>query len=366
MVKRLIAGRMNDPVRRRDFLKGAAALGAASACPAIITRRGYAADTPTVVNSIRSLSNPYHASWNKGGAAFAKSVGAEYVTLVTEANSEKGVSDIKALLAKTGGNLVLNVDPNDSPDARPIVEACQKAGAYVVTQWNKPNDLHPWDHNPNYVAHISFNGVPAGKAMAEALVKAMGGKGGVVALGGILSNVPAIERKKGLDEVLAANPDVKLLDFQVANWTATEALEKTNAWLTQFGDQIGGIWAANDDMALAALEALRADGRAGKVPVTGIDGIQLAVEAVLKGEMAGTVAWDPYWQGGMGLSIGYHAKTGKFDPTKEPKEHREFYGKGIVITSANAQGFYDTNIKAEPKLDWNDIWGRVTGQIQYG
>jgi ribose transport system substrate-binding protein len=357
---------MHTSWNRRRIVQSTMLLGTAAAVSAPWVRRVSAADAPTVANSIRSLSNPYQATWNKGGAAFAKSVGAEYVTLVTEANSEKGVSDIKALLAKTGGNLVLNVDPNDSPDARPIVEACQKAGAYVVTQWNKPNDLHPWDHNPNYVAHISFNGVPAGKAMAEALVKAMGGKGGVVALGGILSNVPAIERKKGLDEVLAANPDVKLLDFQVANWTATEALEKTNAWLTQFGDQIGGIWAANDDMALAALEALRADGRAGKVPVTGIDGIQLAVEAILNGEMAGTVAWDPFWQGGMGLSIGYHAKTGKFDPTTQPKEHREFYGKGIVVTSENARTFYDSNIKTEPKLDWNDIWGRVTGQIQYG
>ena len=86
-------------------------------------------------------------------------------------------------------------------------------------------------------------------------------------------------------------------------------------------------------MALAAVEALRADGRAGKVPVTGIDGIQLAVEAILKGEMAGTVAWDPFWQGGMGLSIGYHAKTGTFDPSKEPKDHREFYGKGVIITA---------------------------------
>ena len=90
---------------------------------AIITRRAYAADAPTVVNSIRSLSNPYHATWNKGGAAFAKAVGAEYVTLVTEGNSEKGIADIKAILAKTGGNCVINVDPNDSPDARPIIEA---------------------------------------------------------------------------------------------------------------------------------------------------------------------------------------------------------------------------------------------------
>ena len=89
--------------------------------------------------------------------------------------------------------MVLNVDPNDSPDARPIVEACVKAGAYVVTQWNKPADLHPWDHNPNYVAHISFDGVRYGEETANALIKAIGGKGGIVALGGILSNTPAID-----------------------------------------------------------------------------------------------------------------------------------------------------------------------------
>ena len=102
------------------------------------------------------------------------------------------------------------------------------------------------------------------------------------------------------------------------------------------------------------------------MPVTGIDGIQLAVEAILKGEMAGTVAWDPFWQGGMGLSIGYHAKTGEFDPAKEPKDHREFYGKGVIITVGKRRRRTTTPIsRPSRQLDWNDIWGRVTGQIQY-
>ena len=202
MVRKSIATRANGLIRRRSILRGGAALGAVGAFPALRSRSVFAADTPAVVNSIRSLTNPYHAAWNAGGAAFADSVGAEYVTLVTEGNSEKGIADIKAILARTGGNCVVNVDPNDSPDARPIVEACQEAGAYVVTQWNKPEDLHPWDHDPNYVAHISFSGVPYGKQMAEALFAAMGGEGGIVALGGIQSNVPAIERKLGLDQAL--------------------------------------------------------------------------------------------------------------------------------------------------------------------
>ncbi|MBV9390445.1 MAG: sugar ABC transporter substrate-binding protein [Verrucomicrobia bacterium] len=351
-------------IRRRTFIRQTAAFAAGSAALTMLPRRGLAASTPTVVNSIRSLSNPYHATWNQGGQAFAKSVGAEYVTLVTEGDSEKGIADIRAMLEKTGGNMVLNVDPNDSPDARPIVESVVKAGAYVVTQWNKPADLHPWDFNPNYVAHISFDGVRYGHDTADALVKAIGGKGGIVALGGILSNTPAIERKAGLQQVLDANPDVKLLDFQVANWKPTEAHDIVSAWLTRFGDQIKGIWAANDDMGSGALEALRAENLAGKIPITGIDGIKIAVEAVKAGEFAATVSWDPYWQGGMGLSIAYAAKTGKFDPTKEPKSHREFYGTGALITKENADEFYKTHMATEPTVDWNDLWGRVTGQIR--
>jgi ribose transport system substrate-binding protein len=330
----------------------------------MMPRRAFAAGTPTLVNSIRSLSNPYHATWNQGGQAFAKSVDAEYVCLVTEGDSEKGIADIRATLAKTGGNMVLNVDPNDSPDARPIVDACVKAGAYVVTQWNKPADLHPWDFNPYYVAHISFDGVRYGEATANKLIKAIGGSGGIVALGGILSNTPAIERKAGLQKALDANPNVKLLDFQVANWKAADGFNIVGSWLTRFGDQIKGILAANDDMGTGALKALRAENLAGKIPITGIDGIKLAIEAVRAGEFAATVSWDPYWQGSMGLAIPYAAKTGKFDPAKEPKEHREFYGTGTLVTKANVDEFYKTHIETEPKIDFSDLWGRCTGQIR--
>ena len=235
---------------------------------------------PTLVTSIRSLSNPYHAVWKQGAEAYAAAVGLEHVTLVSEGNSEKGIADIKAMLAKTGGNMVLNSDPNDTPDARPIVEACKAAGAYVVTQWNKPTDLHPKDFNPNYVSHIEFDGIASGKQIAEILFKAIGGSGGIVALGGMISTTAAIERNKGLDAALAANPNIKLLDFQVANWKSTEAFDLTSNLLTRFGDDIKGIWAANDDMGVGALEALRAEGLAGKVPIVGVDGIKSAVDAV--------------------------------------------------------------------------------------
>ena len=341
---------------------GSAVAGAAAlALPRLARAAG---GLPTLVTSIRSLSNPYHAVWKQGAEAFAKSVGADHVTLVSEGNSEKGIADIQAMLAKTSGRMVLNSDPNDTPDARPIVESCFKAGAYCVTQWNKPGDLHPWDFNPYYVSHIEFDGVKSGSAIAEALFKAIGGSGGIVALGGIISTTAAIERKKGLDQALAAHPDIKLLDFQVANFKSTEAYDLTSSLLTRFGDQIKGIWAANDDMGTGALEALRGEGLAGKVPVVGIDGIKAAVDAVKAGEFAATITSDPFWQGGMGLSIGYHAFTKAFDPAKEPKDHREFYGRTTTITKDNVADYIKTNIDSQPAIDWNDIWGRCEGQIR--
>lgn len=347
-------------MNRRSFL----ATVTAGATVAALPRAVFAADKPTLVTSIRSLSNPYHAVWKAGAEAFASAIGLDHVTLVSEGNSEKGIADIKAMLAKTGGNMVLNSDPNDTPDARPIVEACAKAGAYVVTQWNKPADLHPVDFNPNYVCHIEFDGISSGQQIAEILFKTIGGSGAIIALGGQISNTAAIERKKGLEAALAANPNIELLDFQVANWKSSEAFDLTGNLLTKFGDKVKGIWAANDDMGTGALEALRGENLAGTVPVVGVDGIKAAVDAVRKGEFACTVTSDPFWQGGMGLSIGLNALLKKFDPAKEAPEHREFYGKAVLIAKDNVEDYYKTNIDAQPKLDWNDLWGRVTGPIR--
>jgi ribose transport system substrate-binding protein len=354
------------PIERRTFIRRTAKLAALSTFCSIVPGKGRAANPPTLVTAIRDVSNPYHTTWNQGGQAFAKAVGGEYVTLLNEGNSEKGIADIEAIVTKTGGNVVLNIEPNDQPDARPIADICSKAGAYFTTQWNKPTDKHPWDFDPYYVAHISFDGIQYGEETGKALIKAMGGSGGIVALGGILSNTPAIERKAGLEKAIAANPGVKLLDFQAANWKSSEAYTVVGAWLTRFGSEIKGIWAANDDMAIGALEALRSEKLAGKIPITGIDGIKAAVDAIRAKEFAATVSWDPFWQGGMGLAIAYGAKTGKFDPAKEPHLHREFYGAATVVTQENVEDFYKTHIESLPSLDWSDLWGRVSAPVREG
>jgi len=137
------------------------------------------------------------------------------------------------------------------------------------------------------------------------------------------------------------------------------------SWLTRFNSGIKGIWCANDDMGMGALEALRGEGLAGMIPVVGIDGIEQAVEAIRTGEYIATTSLDPYWLGSMGLALGHAAKTGRIDPAKEPHEHREFYVRPQLVTKANVEEFYASNFKSTPVVDVNDFWGRVAGPIRY-
>jgi len=175
--------------------------------------------------------------------------------------------------------------------------------------------------------------------------------------------VPAIERKAGLDAALKKYPGIQLLDFQVADWNSQKAFPIMQAWMTRFNSKIKGVWAANDDMALGALEALRAEGLAGQIPVTGMDGTQPGLAAIKVGELVASVDWDPYWLGGIGLSMGLQAKEKKLDVAALPKDRRESFCKATFVTKANVQ---DVMKRASaPAADWNNVYARVSGPVVY-
>jgi ribose transport system substrate-binding protein len=315
--------------------------------------RAFAQDTPKLFTCIQSGASwsPYHQAWQAGAKAFASAKGLELVAC--------GVTDDAGFLqvvddAITQGCKVLNLSISNTAILPTIVETCRSAGAYLVTQWSKPDDLHPWG---SYVAHISFNDVGIGANMAETLFKAIGEQGRVVALGGG-SGFSALERKRGFDAVVAGFPNVELLDFRDANGSWGEAAALVEGWLQQ---SINGIWAANDEMALGALETLRA-GYSGRVRITGIGGTPEAIAAIEEGEMLATVYWDPFWQGGMGLSIGYQAMIGGFTPENEPDEHREFCALSYAITQESVSAYHALNAPGRA-IDWDDLWSNVAGPI---
>jgi putative xylitol transport system substrate-binding protein len=135
-------------------------------------------------------------------------------------------------------------------------------------------------------SYVGSNDVIAGEMEAESVIAAMGGKGNVVILEGPIGQSAQIERRKGNQNVLAKYKDVKVLEMKTANWSRAEALSLTENWLTAHAGKINGIIGQNDEMALGAIEAVKAKGIDPKtIPTAGIDGVKDAMRAVKAGNM---------------------------------------------------------------------------------
>lgn len=315
-----------------------------------------------LVGQVRNETNPYEKAWLDGGDAFAESVGLAQTRLTYDGESPKQQDQLRQALS-TGNPecMVLNILPNGDSDTTPIVKEADAAGAYLVTHWNKPADLNPADYD-TWITHVTFNGVDSGQQIAEAMFEAMGGEGGIIALQGILDTSAAKDRFQGLQNALDENPGITLLDEQAADFDRTTAFNITKTLLTKHGDAITGVWAANDDMALGALQALEAAGRSGEVAVVGIDAVPEAVQAVADGAMTATVSVDGPWQGGIGLAMGYCALTGELDVADIEDDKRAFYAKQTLVTTENAAA----NLAPEANLDdfaCDSLFDRFDGAV---
>ncbi|MDA3832277.1 MAG: sugar ABC transporter substrate-binding protein, partial [Spirochaetales bacterium] len=301
-----------------------------------------AAEPTTLSISIRTLTNPYQANYKVGAEMFGKEKNLPVVALTCEGSSEKQLNDVRALVARTNGNVVFMIDPNEAPNVIPIARELDKAGVYWVSWWNKPEDVNVWDYK-NWVSHISYDGISAGEFTAEALFKTFGGQGKIIALQGLLSNSIAQDRFVGLQNVLKKNPGVQLVAYEAADWDRTIAYEKTRNMLVANPD-IKGIWAANDNMALGAIEALRSVGLAGKVKVTGVDGTEEIFDAIKNGTAAATVYNDSKYQAAIGLAIALAAKNGELDVASMTKDKRQFFADAVNVDASNVNEVVDVYV----------------------
>jgi ribose transport system substrate-binding protein len=210
---------------------------------------------------------------------------------------------------------------------------------------------------------ISVDSFEQGYLLGKALFDAIGGEGKIFAIEGLQSTSVAVERYNGLLKALEEYPDIELAEHQPADWDRTVAFPMVQTWLTKHPD-VKGIWAANDDMALGALEALREKDLAGEVLVAGIDGIPEAIQAVKDGEFVMTIASDATYQGSIGFALGYCFLTGQVPmPSEWDKEERMYFLTLAKITADNADIYLSDPDAANYADTWtcDGLWSRSTG-----
>jgi len=228
------------------------------------------------------------------------------ITIVDAKNdTAKQVGQVENFLAQKMDAIV--VLPVDTAATGPMTKAVTAAKIPLVYVNRNP------DGRPKGVMYCGSNSIDAGTFQGEEIVKAIGGKGNVVVLMGELSNEAAIKRTEGTKAVMAKSPGIKIIREQTGNWKREEGKTIMENWLAS-GDKIDAVAANNDEMALGALQAIKAAGKLGKIYVGGTDGSPDALDSMDKGELNMTVYQDPVGQGEGAVEAAYLAAKHKPNP----------------------------------------------------
>ena len=149
-----------------------------------------------------------------------------------------------------------------------------------------------------YVSSMGSDFLEEGRKAGRWLVdKVKGGSGdvNVVELQGTVGSAPAIDRKKGFEEIIKSEPRIKIIRSQSGDFTRAKGKEVMEAFLKAEGKKINVLFAHNDDMAIGAIQAIEEAGlKPGKdITIISMDGVKGAFEAMIAGKLNVTVECSP-------------------------------------------------------------------------
>jgi len=201
-------------------------------------------------------------------------------------SSPKQTADIEAAITKGVDGMFL--DPNEVDALAPAVQEAVDAKIPVVTVDRRVDKV------PGVLAHVGADNVKGGEAQGELIEKLFPNGANVMNLQGQSGSSPAIDRNKGLHNVLdKAKDKYKFVFEDTAGFDRAKGLSMTETALDGMKTPPEVIVCANDDMALGALEALKARNLLGKVKLIGFDALPEALGQIKAGNMTATIEQSP-------------------------------------------------------------------------
>jgi ribose transport system substrate-binding protein len=273
----------------------------------------------------KALDSEFWLALKRGAeAAAAQHPDVELVVLAPEReiNIDQQVSILEDQILK--GISALAVAPAGASEVIPVLEKARAAGIPVLLV----DTDAPWSGKLSYIGTDNRLG---GKLAGRFIVQALGGKGKVAVIRGILGVQAHEDRVAGFREALGEAPGIELVSVQPANSERALAMTVMENILTSHPD-LAGVFATNDQMALGAMEALSARRLTGKIILVGFDAGQEAVRAVKAGQIAAVVAQHPFVMGQRAVEAAIRALRG------EPIEKR-IDTDTTLVTKENADEF---------------------------
>ncbi|WP_370245659.1 substrate-binding domain-containing protein [Fibrobacter sp. UWR4] len=233
----------------------------------------------TIGLSVSTLNNPFFVTLVEGAKKAAAELKLGLIVVDAGDNVSKQVSDIEDLVSKNVTILIVNAVDSDALTG--AVKVAKSKGVKVISVDRAINGVE-------VDCQIASDNVAGAELATQYIVDKLG-EGVVTAeLQGTLGSSAAIDRGKGFHNI--ADKKLKVAASQTANFNRTEGMSVMENML-QANGKIAAVFAANDEMALGAVEASSGAGK--KVMVVGFDATDDAVEAIKAGRMAATIAQQP-------------------------------------------------------------------------
>ncbi len=242
----------------------------------------YAADAhkPTVALVMKSLANEFFLTMEDGAKVYQKEHSADFDLI---SNGIKNESDTAAQIDIVNQMIVKKVDalviaPADSKALAAVLKKAMDAGIKVVNIDNQL-DVDVLKSKNMEVPFVGPNNRKGAKLVGDYLAKQLSAGDQVGIIEGVPTTTNAQQRTAGFKDAMQG-AQMKIVSVQSGNWEIDKGNAVASAMLNEYPD-LKALLAGNDSMALGAVSAVRAAGKAGKVQVVGYDNIN-AIKPMLK------------------------------------------------------------------------------------
>jgi ribose transport system substrate-binding protein len=275
---------------------------AAGAEPAPVVRVGVV---------LKALDNPFFVAIYQGVRAEARRPNVRAtVRSVTRGDDLAGeAAQVRALVAD--GNDCYVVNPMTGTN---LVHALRGVRRPIINI-DSPIDLAAAERaHVRIRSYIGTDDLAAGRLAGARMASLLHGAGDVALVGGLAANINSDVRLAGFERGIRGSR-VRVVARVNADYDRTKA-EIAAARILRAHPRIAGFFAANDLMALGVADALRAEGRTGRIRIIGLDGIAEALDAVRSGSISATVSQYPYVMGQLAVEACIAAARGARVPAR--------------------------------------------------
>lgn len=265
-----------------------------------------------------SLTNPFWVNMKNCYEAAAEEMGItmDVQTGTTEGDTQSQL-DVLMTMADMDYDLII-VSPIDGTNLIPGIIKCNENGVKVINLGPGVDVAALEEAGGHLDGKITVNFQEQGQTVANDMIARLPEGGEVAILQGLAGAGQSEGRTAGATEVFEAAEGIDLVASIPCDWDATIAFDTTKDIIAEHPD-LKGIFACNDVMALAAVEALAAEGKT-DVLVYGVDLTDDARAAIKDGTMTGSMSYSSvkYTQAALKMAVAMIAGTEYASPIYLP------------------------------------------------